>query len=334
MDKISILLVHFIMKNSKLLLLLLLNFVGGFAYAQYTDMINSNRPGNSMGAFAVGKTIFQLESGVYGFSEEHQPARYEANGFGVDLDLRYGFFKEELEVITSFTYQFDQYQAPLVDQSRSGFQTLLVGAKYLLYDPFKNVDDKPNIYSWKANHKFNWKQFIPAVAVYAGANFSVANEDYAYPNEPTVSPKIMVIAQNHFGTSWVFMTNIYYDKFTSDYKSLGYVVTLTRGFNEKWSGFIENQGFDSDYYTDSILRGGAAYLISSDLQIDASVSSNFKDTPSLFSASVGISWRIDEKYEPIKIEIGDGKDKRSGKKKKKDKKEKKESKKRLDEVEG
>jgi hypothetical protein len=48
---------------------------------------------------------------------------------------------------------------------------------------------------------------------------------------------------------------------------------------------------------------------------------------------VGISWRFDEKYQPIKVEIGEGEEKRAGSKKKKDK-QKKEAKKRVDEVEG
>ena len=333
MDNITILLAYFMMKNLKLFSLLVLNLVASAVFAQYTDMINSNRPGQSMAAFSVGKTVFQMESGLYFISEDHNKARYESTGFGVDLDFRYGVWKEELEVIANFKYQFDQYKAPLVDETRSGFRTMVLGAKYLIYDPFKNYEDKPNIYSWKANHRFKWRQFIPAVSVYAGANFSVANDDYAYPNEATVSPKIMVIAQNHFGTSWVLVTNIYYDKFTTDYASLAYILTLTRGINDKWSAFIENQGIDGDYYSDSILRGGAAYLIRNNLQVDASISTNFKDTPSIIYGGVGVSWRIDEKYEPIKIEIGDGKEKRAGKKKKKNKKEK-ESKKRLDEVEG
>lgn len=333
MENITILLAYFMMKNLKLFSFLLLNLVASNVFAQYTDMINSNRPGQSMSAFSVGKTVFQIESGLYFITEDHNPARYESTGGGIDLDFRYGVWKEELEVIANFKYQVDQYQAPLVNETRTGFRSMLLGAKYLVYDPFKNADEKPNIYSWKANHKFNWKQFIPAVSVYAGVNFSVANEDYAFANEDIISPKIMVIAQNHFGTSWVLITNIYYDKFTTDYSSLAYILTLTRGINEKWSAFIENQGIDGDFYSDSIIRGGAAYLIRNNLQIDASISTNFKDTPSILFGSVGVSWRIDEKYEPIKIEIGEGADKRAGKKKKKEKKEK-ESKKRLDEVEG
>ena len=330
---ISILLESFTMKNLKIAFLFVFNFSVSFVIAQHTDMINSNRPGQSMSAFSVGKTVFQMETGIYGFKEDHDAARYNSNGMGLDLDFRYGLYFEELEVIVNSKYQYDKYYSPLVDETRSGFRSLVVGAKYLLYDPFKNYEEKPNIYSWKANHRFKWRQFIPAVSVYAGANIGVANEDYAYPDEATVSPKVMIIAQNHFGTSWVLVTNIYYDKFTTDYSSLAYILTLTRGFNEKWSGFIENQGIDGDYYSDSILRGGAAYLIKSNLQIDGSISTNFKDTPSILYGGVGISWRFDEKYQPIKVEIGEGAEKRAGSKKKKDK-QKKEAKKRVDEVEG
>jgi hypothetical protein len=39
-----------------------------------------------------------------------------------------------------------------------------------------------------------------------------------------------------------FVTNIIADYVGTDFPSYGYVLTLTRGFNE-WSGFVENQGF-------------------------------------------------------------------------------------------
>jgi hypothetical protein len=99
---------------------------------------------------------------------------------------------------------------------------------------------------------------------------------------PSISPKAMLITQNHLGDgTWVFVTNIIADYIATDYPSYGYVLTLTKGFNDKWSGFVENQGFKSDFYSDAILRGGAAYLINNNLQIDASISTNFKDTPTV-----------------------------------------------------
>ncbi|WP_333696452.1 transporter [Flavobacterium sp.] len=295
--------------------------------AQYTDVINSNRPGLSMSAFSVGKSVFQLESGIYGIREDHNLLRYNYNGFGIDFDARYGVWKEELEIVANFKFQYDQYYSPLIEDQRSGFRTTTIGAKYLIYDPFKNYEEKPNLYSWKANNKFKWRQFIPAVSVYAGANFGFANTDYAFPDEPSFSPKIMVIAQNHFGGHWVLVTNIFYDKFTTDYKSLGYILTLTRGFNEKWSGFIENQGIDGDYYSDGIFRVGAAYLFQPNFQIDASISKNYKDTPDILYGGVGVSWRFDKKYQPVKIEKEESGGKRAGNKKTK-------SKKRLDQIEG
>ena len=48
--------------------------------AQFTDDINSNRPGRSMMAFSVGKSIFQTESGINYVSEDHKALDYKANG--------------------------------------------------------------------------------------------------------------------------------------------------------------------------------------------------------------------------------------------------------------
>jgi outer membrane putative beta-barrel porin/alpha-amylase len=113
-----------------------------------------------------------------------------------------------------------------------------------------------------------------------------------------------LITQNLFGGGkWVFVTNIIADYITTDYPSYGYVLTLTHGFNDKWSGFIENQGYKSDFYSDAILRGGAAYLINQNLQVDASISTNFKNTPSVMYGGVGVSWRYDGSYKEKQMEF-------------------------------
>lgn len=137
----------------------------------------------------------------------------------------------------------------------------------------------------------------------------------------------MLITQNHFGNgTWVFVTNIIADYITTDYPSYGYVLTLTKGFNNKWSGFIENQGYKSDFYSDAIFRGGAAYLLNKDMQIDASISTSLKNTPSILYGGFGFSWRYDANYKEVRMSI-DTKD--SDKKGAKNEKKKK----RKDEVE-
>lgn len=315
------------MMNIKTFFLVGFLLISATQYAQYTDIINSNRPGKSMSAFSVGKTVIQAEVGLYGIREDHDLSRYEANGFGTELDVRYGAFFDQFEFTLNTQYQYDWYQAPLINDTRGGFKQVTVGAKYLVYDPFIK-QDKPNIYSWKANHKFNWKQFIPAVAVYAGLNFNLGDNPFTFPTDRTISPKVMVITQNHFGSKWVWVNNIIADKYMTDYPTLGIISTMTRGFNMRWSGFLEFQGYKSDWYADTVFRLGAAYLVRENIQLDASFTKNVKDTPSLLLANVGMAWRFDSNYETNYKRV------KGEKKSKKDKKSKAEKgKKRKDEVE-
>jgi hypothetical protein len=315
----------------KLLVLFLCLFFFENIYAQHTDVINSNRPGESMSGFAVGKTVIQIESGIKSTSEKHELLDYSAKGFIVDFNARYGFFREQLEAILEVDYQSDNYVSEDLNKRRKGVKSTTLGLKYLIYDPFKNYEEEVNIYSWKANHKFKWHQFIPVVSAYAGMNLNFSSNEFLYNDAPLnrISPKVMAITQNIFPGAWVFVTNIFIDRIGTNYQSLGYVVTLTKGFNDQWSGFIENKGIKGDYYSDGLFTVGAAYLFNSNFQMDASFSKNYKYTPSLTYAGIGVSWRSDTNYKAVMIRA-------PKKEKKKDKstkgKDKEKAKKRLDEV--
>lgn len=321
------------MKSLQSLFLLLFGITAQLSFGQFTDEINSNRPGKSMMAYAVGKKIIQTETGVTYVSEDHNLLGYNANGFIGELDIRYGVWKEELEIIGEIEYQNDKLTNGLFNEKRNGFKQLTLGAKFLIYDPFKNYEEKVNVYSWKANRKFKWRQFIPAFSMYAGANFSVGDNPFNYApaniKEPSFSPKVTAIAQNHFGGRWVLVTNLTYDKIGTDFASINYILTLTRGFNAKWSGFIENQGYSGDYYSDSVFRIGAAFLFDKNMQVDASVGKNIKDTPGLFNAGIGFSWRFSDQYKEVKL-AKPGTESKTDKKVKK--KAEKEAKKRKDAV--
>lgn len=276
-------------------------------YGQHTDEINSNRPGETMSAFGVGKSVFQVESGIYSIKENHDIMNYDANGFGVDLTLRWGLFLEKLEFIADFQYQYEVFNPAIKYPDKSAFKQTVLGAKYLIYDPFKNYEKKVNVYSWKANRSFNWHQLIPAVSVFAGANLTFSDNPYYFSPDAAISPKVVLIAQNHLGDgSWVFVTNIIADYIGTDFPSYGYGLTLTKGFNRKWSGFIENQGYMSDFYSDAIVRGGAAYLIHKNMQIDASISTSLKDTPSILYGGIGFSWRYDANYKEVRMKVDTG----------------------------
>ena len=83
------------MKNYWTILFLLFQ---GLVFGQYTDMLNSNRPGGSQGAFSVGTGVLQFESGM-SFGNEQHSLRYTETGiFNWDYTIRYGFWKEALEI--------------------------------------------------------------------------------------------------------------------------------------------------------------------------------------------------------------------------------------------
>ena len=305
----------------KTLVLVIIFSIPNINFGQHTDQINSNRPGETMSAFSVGKSVFQMETGFYGIKENHSLLNYNANGYGLDMTMRWGLFSEKLEMIADLQYQYEKYNSLMTTIDRSAMKKTVFGAKYLIYDPFKNYEKQINVYSWKANHSFNWHQLIPAVSVFAGANLTFSNNPYYFSPKGAVSPKVMLITQNHLGDgSWVFITNIIGDYIGTQYPSYNYALTLTKGFNDHWSGFIENQGLKSDFYSDAIVRGGAAFLINNDLQIDASISSSLKTTPSILYGGLGLSWRFDANYKEVRVPIDTGdSDKKAKKKAKKTK---------------
>lgn len=274
-------------------------FFGCFlAQAQYTETINSNRPGNSQGAFSVGTGVLQLEAGGYYGNDDHSLFKTDTDILGADYALRYGLFFEALEISLIGSFQGETTTIQMggndVDFKRSNFKTNTLGLKYMVFDPFRDITpDKINLYSWKANQGFKWKTLIPAVALYAGANFSFGENPYLYEGEGEFSPKLALITQHNWRGSWVLVMNLIIDKISEDFPSYGGIITLTHAFTPKFAGFLEYQGIISDIYADDIARTGVAYLVSDDLQFDVSGLINFKDTPSRWQVAAGVSYRFD-----------------------------------------
>jgi len=302
--------------------------------AQYTEMINTNRPGGSQGAFSVGTNVLQVETGFSYGKEKHELLKTETNGFNIDYSVRYGFWKERLEVSLMGEFQSnsvtDNRSAVAREYSLSNFKSNTLGAKYLIYDPYRKRELKgPNLYSWKANNKTQWADLIPAISIYAGANFDFADNPFTPEAEGKISPKFIISTQNNFIGGWVFVTNIIVDRITTDFPTYGYILTLTHATNRYFSVFLENQGLKSDFYSDQLVRGGAAALINQNLQVDLSLTYSFKDTPSKFYGRAGLAYRFDMHNKDEYLE--DDAKKEMKDKKEKDKKEERQEELNLDE---
>jgi len=277
--------------------------------AQYTDVINSNRPGVSRSAWAVGKNVAQVEAGPYSVKEKHSLLETELSGFGVDFAARYGLFFEQLELNVEGIFQSSKFtdnrSTIALEDKFSNFKNLVIGAKYLVYDPYKKQgEEKPNLFSYHANKKFKWSSLIPAVAVYVGANYDTKDNPYVAPDVEGFSPKVTIMTQNNFASGWVMVLNLTKDRIGSEFSDFQYILTFTKAINEKWVGFGEAQGIYSDFYADNLFRLGGAYLWTKDFQLDAGITFNTKDTPSVFNMNLGVSYRLDMHVDPEEKDNG------------------------------
>ena len=265
--------------------------------AQYTDVINSNRPGASQSAFSVGTKVLQFELGPYLVKEKKNDyLQSEVSGYGVDFAAHYGIWKEALELNIQGTFQSDiqSFTSNIrADNKRANFKNFNIGAKYLVYDPHRNKDDKPNLYSYHANRGFKWSSIIPAVSFAGGVNFDTKHNPYTAATVEGLSYRGVLITQNNFNGGWVFVTNFMLDRIGSDQTDFNYILTLTHSFNPKWVIFGETQGIKSDFYADNLFRFGAGYLLTKNLQLDTALTLNTKDTPSVLNVSFGASYRFD-----------------------------------------
>ena len=230
--------------NSKLLYFIFL-FSVFFCHSQYTEIINSNRPGSSHGAFAVGVNVFQLETGISGHSLEHSNLNNsKIDGLNFNYLFRYGFLNEKLEVFLDgniitrniLDNNYINNYSTDIKETIIGKQTL--GFKYLFFDPYKNKKwHGENVYSWNAGRKIKLTDFIPAISAIVGSSFNfddriqyddlffkvkqplhpdlfndgIMRSINFYQPEQTISPFIGLATQHHFKGRWVVVNNFFYE---------------------------------------------------------------------------------------------------------------------------
>ncbi len=294
--------------------------------AQYTEVINSNRPGFSSSPFSIGTKVYQIEGGFfynkinqvnYWDPINEESVAYGSKAFGSDITFRTGQFFEQLEFILDMAIQNEDrnYTQPdIYNESGLGLSELTIGAKYLVYRPtYKDLSKE--IRSWKARHRFDTRRLIPAVGVYAGFNTNLLNE--MYKNPYGVSARFGLFLQNDFTNKFVFITNFIMDNAFTDKSENSYILTATYAFSERWSAFIDNQGvFRKNVPNDFQIGLGGVYLFNKNLQIDVSFR-YILDERSDFSylAGAGMSWRLDRhKDKIIKNKVNNGEESMSGEK--------------------
>ncbi|CAM1357885.1 putative MetA-pathway of phenol degradation [Tenacibaculum sediminilitoris] len=272
------------------------------ANAQYTPVINSNRPGFSESPYSVGSGVYQFETSVFYRKINATPTFSNPEALGLNLFFRTSFISEKLEINLNTSLQKDKIAFKNIFESsynKTGLSQFSLGAKYLVYAP-KYDDKSKEIRSWKKRHSFDWKRWIPHVGVSVGVNIESFLTDYH--KRGSFSPKVGVLLQNEFSDKLNVVTNLHYDYIGTDFPQFSYIITGTYNFNDYWSGFAEMQGIFEEYEKKTNIGAGAAYLFSKNLQFNASLRANLQQDEIGFYSSIGVSYRIN-RHKDAFIEI-------------------------------
>lgn len=288
----------------KFVLLLILSFCFQISSAQYTEVINSKRPGFSDSPYSVGTGVYQVEVGffyknignyLYYDQATEETVNYNSKSYGTDLSFRTSQFFDKLEINLdlSFGQENRNYTQPTIySESALGLSKFTVGAKYLVYSP-TYTDKSKEIRSWKKRNSYDWKRLIPAVGVYAGLNTNLLSK--LHKNPGGLSPRFGLFTQNDLSNKFVLITNFIMDKTFTDESENSYIITATYSLTEKVSVFAENQGFLRKNVPNDFQYGiGGAYLLNKNMQVDAAfryIKDERGDDSYFFGA--GIAWRLD-----------------------------------------
>ena len=284
--------------------------------AQYTEIVNSKRPGFSDSPYGVGTKVMQFETGIF-YNETDNLAQWaRPHSYGAEFLFRWGLFSEKMELNVYGTYQEDVVKAmkninlfeltpnefgnhlPYDEGTTiNGFSNAFVGVKYLFFEQ-QFEDKRKEVRSWKKRTAFDKKRLIPSVGVLVGVHTDLVSPDY----KDDLSFKGAVLLQNDFTNRFVMITNLIADRIGSEEEFYSYLITATYSMNMQWSFFFEHQGkFPKIRDKEFQLGGGLAYLWSQDLQFDISARTNiFADYSHLYF-NTGFTWRWDRHIDTYTI---------------------------------
>ena len=264
--------------------------------AQYTEVINSNKPGFSESPYSVGTGVYQFESNFFYRNTSIESTFSRPETFGTDLLIRTSFFLEKLELNAHLTYQQDKIAFQNIFTSHyynSGLSNFAIGAKYLLYQP-EYTDKTKEVRSFRKRFAYDKKRLIPSVAVYLGVNTDIVSDFY---KTESVSPKLGVLLQQNLTNEFNVIYNLYYDKIGTDFSELSYIVTATLNINYNWSGFVEHQAIFLEQQNNLNVGAGFAYLFNRNLQINTSARFLKEGASEGFYGGLGLSYRIDNHHD-------------------------------------
>lgn len=236
--------------------------------AQTASVIRTDRPGQAIVPYTVGKSFFQIQSGIE--KSSYSQAGKNNKNFNLDSTLKWGV-SEKLELNTSVVYQQNGLIQNATDSHR-GWSDLQAGLRY-------NLINKPH-------------GLTPALGLQLRLHTDLV--EHLYQTKRT-APSLM-FSSHHELTSQISWTNnlgiSYADGFDQSPHTT-YVSNISFPITESFGSFVEIFGQLQSETISVNTDAGLAYLLTNNFQLDASVGYGDHDHTTFYFISTGLSYRAD-----------------------------------------
>lgn len=250
------------MKNA---VLLILTFLPLFAFGQYGKTIRTGRPGQAIGGFALGKDVFQLQSG-YNFNQiEKEEASISRTAH--TTILRWGL-TEHFELSGVTNWQSDKMNFDTLTTFIGGISNTQIGGRI-------NISKN--------------KGWLPTIGIQGRVLLKAQSEPYKRKN---LGSKFIVATGNALADKISVITN-WGMTFAGNNQSptFSYILNLSYSINNKWGTFAEVYGNLNEFSTN--LDAGISYLVNKDFQLDFSTGWQGNNEITDWFTDFGLSWRLD-----------------------------------------
>lgn len=285
-------------RNKRFVVLLYLTLLFSLVLqAQYTGVINSNNPGFAESPYAVGLGVYQFESNLYFRKTSTEPVFSNPDSFGYELQYRMSYFYEQLEFQANFGFQNDKVAFENIFNSHyytTGISDFSIGAKYLFFES-EFTDKSKEIRSWKKRHAFDWRRFIPSIAVLGGINTNLVGPVH---KQQSITGRVGLLFQNDLSSDMNLVTNVFYNNLGGENPEINLVISSTYSITDRISTFFEYQNIFREFVNDVNLGSGLAYLFNRNLQINGSLRFMMEGSAQGVYGSLGVSYRLDRHVDP------------------------------------
>lgn len=252
----------------RLILIFIVFLIPLWVQAQYAQTIRSGRPGQSIGAFTVGKKVLQFQSGLTFDWSNNDIANEESRGALSTTVIRYGVYERfELSAVVGFSDNRLETENGLT--MRGGLSAAQLGFRVNIRDGHGSG---------------------PNIAIQSRYRLNVLSEDF---NQKYLATTTILSLSQSLGPTLGFGVNLGVSWNGNDPAPLGrYTANINMAITDHLEAFVENYGDVSNQDFDTRFDAGVGIIATSNLKFDFSFGYGMNDRLEDYFLDFGLSWRF------------------------------------------